>query len=76
MTYTPAQGWIVHYTPSTPDERFAFHVVEECARRHAASMKASAVRVVGPMALSDARMRFLVRECTNCVPRHQVDMST
>jgi hypothetical protein len=73
MGYTPAHGWLVRYAPSMPHERFAFHVDEECAQRHAASMKPSAAQVMGPMALSDALTRFLIRECANCVPKHQID---
>jgi hypothetical protein len=73
MNYSPAQGWVVHYTPSLPGVRVAFHVDEECAQRHADSAKPSRVRVRGPIALSEARSRFLIRECTNCVPKHQID---
>jgi hypothetical protein len=73
MSYTPAHGWLVRYAASMPHERFAFHVDEECAQRHADSMKPSVAQVIGPMALSDALTRFLIRECTNCVPKHTND---
>lgn len=73
MTYVPASGWIVHYARGRPLDHFAFHVTQECAQQHAASLKAAGVQLVGPMTLAAARTHYLIRECAKCVPQHRID---
>lgn len=73
MTCVPAFGCVAHFAPAPPREHFAFHVTEECAQQHAASLKAAGVRLVGPMTLVDARTHYLIRECAKWVPQHRVD---